>query len=152
MERKKGCKLCPRLLRVTKLNNDQLIKELSTFCPLPHLKARGDEFLSIGECQTLLENGTLLKEELGDLRRIWKEHKEDDKDSNLAQKKARDSKLRNGVNWSKVCGLATCGDCGLYHYLFSHFTKTSAKGPQKKHFYAYNKMISNNRYRCGDLV
>ena len=79
--REKGCKLCPRLLWATKLNNDQLTNEVSTLFPLPRLNANGYyDSLSIEECQTLLENGPSLKvkEELWILRRIRKAHKEDD--------------------------------------------------------------------------
>ena len=54
---KEGCKLCPRMPRVLKLNDTELQKEVLTFCPLPRIGQNTEEFLPIAECQQLLDNG-----------------------------------------------------------------------------------------------
>ena len=55
------------------IGDDELTKAVLQFCPLPRVDADAEEFLTIEECERLLENGADLATELEDLRRIRKE-------------------------------------------------------------------------------
>ena len=76
-----GCDLCPRKPRVLNIGDDELTNAVLQFCPLSRVNADTQEFLSIEECERLLENGDDLATELKDLRRIRKEAEKVDKKS-----------------------------------------------------------------------
>ena len=76
-----GCDLCPRKPRVLNIGDDELTKAVLQLCPLPRVDADVEEFLTIEECERLLENGADLATELEDLRRIRKEAEKVDKKS-----------------------------------------------------------------------
>ena len=72
---------CPRKICVLKIGDDELTKAVLQIFPLPRVDADAEKFLTIEECECLLENGDDLTTELEDLRRIPKEKEEVDKKS-----------------------------------------------------------------------
>ena len=90
-----GCELCPRMPRVLNIGDDELTKAVLQFCPLPRVDADAEEFLTIEECERLLENGADLATELEDLRRIRKE-------AEKADMKTEENKAKKvGMMWSE---------------------------------------------------
>ena len=71
-----GCELCPVILRVLQMHDEEVTKEVIGFCPLPRLDVDGKTFLPINECQRLMDNGSSLADELKYLRKLRGEFKE----------------------------------------------------------------------------
>ena len=59
-----GCDLCPKMPRVLPMHDEELTREVLSFCPLPRLDVDGKKFLPINEFQRLMENGSSLADEL----------------------------------------------------------------------------------------
>ena len=145
-----GCRLCPRMPRVVQIGDDELTKEVMTFCPLPCIDADGKTFLPIDECQLRLEKGDTLATELADLERVRKDV--DSHDTELQAKHGRDKKLVTGINASKVRKVLKCSDCGAPRCVFSRYAINNPNGPSRKDMAALEKHVEENGYKCGDLV
>ena len=65
-----GCNLCPIIMRVLQMNDEEITKEVLIFCPLPQLDVDGKKFIPINECQRLMDNGSSLVDELKDLEKL----------------------------------------------------------------------------------
>ena len=81
------------------MGDEDLIREVLRFCPLPCLDGEGQAFLPIDECQRLLDNGHDLAKELECLRKMRDDFKEDEVQM---EREKKDRKLTKGINWSKV--------------------------------------------------
>ena len=148
-----GCDLCPRKPRVLNIGDSELTKAVLEFCPLPRVNADAKEFLPINECERLLENGDDLAKELEDLRRIRKEAKKGDKESEeQAAKKGRDDVVKKTFNWTKVCHILTCSNCNAPRCVFSQHAIGNSKGPAKKHMAILERYVEEHGYVCGDAV
>lgn len=91
---KEGRELYPRMLWILNIDDNELKKEIMTFCPLPRINSNAKEFLLIDECQRLLDNGDYLATELADLTTIRKETTDTDKGSEDQEMKvARGKKI-----------------------------------------------------------
>ena len=71
-----GCNLCPRIMRVLQMNDEDITKEVLIFCPLPQLDVDGKKFIPINECQRLMDNGSSLVDELKDLEKLRRKFKD----------------------------------------------------------------------------
>ena len=77
--------MCPSIPRVLQMHDEDITKEVLSFCPLPQLEVDGKTFLPIDECQRLMENGSSLADDLKDLNILRGEFKYNDDE--LAERK-----------------------------------------------------------------
>ena len=73
-----GCELCPRMPHVLQMHDEELTKEVLSFCPLPRLDVDGKTFLPINKCQRLMDNVSSRAYDLKDLEKLRRESKEND--------------------------------------------------------------------------
>ena len=97
---REGCPLCPRDLRVRDIEDDELTKEVTIFCPLPCLNAESDGFLSFDESQANLDKGDTVADEMKYYHKMRKKNEGDSTQLDIARK--NDGKLTKLTNWSKV--------------------------------------------------
>ena len=102
------------------IGDNELTKAVLQFCPLPRADVDAEEFLTIEECERLLENGADLATERKYLRRTQKEAEKAEQNSKENEaKKGRDDVVKKDVNWTKVRRVLTCDDCSAPRCVFS---------------------------------
>ena len=79
------CDLCPIIPCVLQMYDEELTKEVLSFCPLPQLDVYGKKFLPINEWHRLTDHGSSLSDDLKDLENLRGEFK--DNDDELAERK-----------------------------------------------------------------
>ena len=97
------------MLCVLQIHDEELRKEVLSFCPLPQLEVDGKIFLPIDKCKHLMDNVLSLVVELKDLEKLPSEFM--DNDVELAKRRKRDTKLGDQMNWSKVIKVHNCDEC-----------------------------------------
>jgi len=116
---------------VRDIEDDELTKEVTIFCPLPCLNAESDGFLSFDESQANLDKGDTVADEMKYYHKMRKKNKGDSTQLDIARK--NDGKLTKLTNWLKVkCVLK--GQCNACRCVFSRCASGQLKGPKKKNF------------------
>ena len=103
------CGLCPRIPRGLQMHDEELTKEVLSFCPLPRLNVDGKTLLPIYERQRLMENGSSLADELKYQENLCGKFKDNVDD--LVERKKRYAKLGNKINCSKARKVQKCDEC-----------------------------------------